>query len=118
MKRLAKLLLTLPPLFVAPLCAAERPNILFIFGDDLTNQALSRLGDSRNLMETPDIDRLAAQGMKFRRCLVPNSICGPSRATVLTGKYSHMNGFDSNVADRPFDGTQQTFPKLLQKAGY
>lgn len=57
--------------------------------------------------------------MKFTRCLVPNSICGPSRATVLTGKYSHMNGFYSNVAGRPFDGTQQTFPKLLlQKAGY
>ncbi len=118
MKRLAKLLLTLTPLLGTPLCAAERPNILFIFCDDLTNQALSCLGDSRKLLETPNIDRLAAQGMKFTRCLVPNSICGPSRATVLTGKYSHMNGFYSNVSGRPFDGTQQTFPKLLQKVGY
>lgn len=118
MKRLAKLLLIAAPFLVAPLCAAERPNILFIFCDDLTNQALSCLGDSRKLLDTPNIDRLAAQGMMFTRCLVPNSICGPSRATVLTGKYSHMNGYYSNVAGHPFDGAQQTFPKLLQKAGY
>ena len=98
--------------------AAEQPNILFIFCDDLTNQAISSFGDERKLLDTPNIDRLAAQGMKFNRCLVPNSICGPSRATILTGKYSHLNGFYCNESGRPFDGSQQTFPKLLQQAGY
>jgi arylsulfatase A-like enzyme len=98
--------------------AEERPNILFIFADDHTTQALSCYGDARRLIETPNLDRLAAQGMLFNRCLVPNSICGPCRATILTGKYSHLNGFYCNESGRPFDGSQQTFPKLLQKAGY
>ena len=114
MKRLLPLLFV--PLLSA--AAAERPNLLFVFCDDLTNQALSCFGDARKLLDTPNIDRLAAQGMKFSRCLVPNSICGPSRAAVLTGKYSHLNGFYCNESGRPFDGAQQTFPKLLQKAGY
>jgi arylsulfatase A-like enzyme len=94
-----------------------RPNILFIFCDDLTCQAVSSYGEHRHLLETPNIDRIAAQGMRFNRCLVTNSICGPSRATILTGKYSHLNGFYNNSNCR-FDSSQQTFPKLLQKAGY
>jgi arylsulfatase A-like enzyme len=94
-----------------------RPNILFIFADDLTCQAISTYGDSRKLLETPNMDRLAREGMRFDRCLVTNSICGPSRATILTGKYSHKNGFYNNSNSR-FDGSQQTFPKLLQRAGY
>ncbi len=98
--------------------AGDRPNIVFIFCDDLTTQAISSFGDARRLLDTPHIDRLAAQGMKFTRCLVPNSICGPSRATILTGKYSHLNGFYCNESGVPFDGAQQTFPKLLQQAGY
>ena len=69
------------------------------------------------LNKTPNIDRLANEGMRFDRCLVPNSICGPSRATVLTGKYSHINGFYNNT-NSSFDGSQTTFPKLLQEAGY
>lgn len=97
---------------------ASRPNILFIFSDDHASQAISCYGESRKLIQTPNIDRLAAEGMKFTRCLVPNSICGPSRATVLTGKYSHINGVYANDPRRPFDGSQTTFPKLLQKAGY
>lgn len=97
--------------------AAEPPNILFVFADDHTTQALSCYGDSRKLIETPNLDRLAAQGMKFDRCLVTNSICGPVRATILTGKYSHKNGFYNNETT-PFDGSQTTFPKLLQAAGY
>jgi arylsulfatase A-like enzyme len=94
-----------------------RPNILLIFSDDLTCQAISTYGERRQLLETPSMDRLAREGMRFDRCLVTNSICGPSRATILTGKYSHRNGFYNNSNNR-FDGNQQTFPKLLQSAGY
>ncbi len=95
----------------------EKPNILFIFCDDLTCQAISAYGESRHLLETPNINRIASQGMRFDRCLVTNSICGPSRATILTGKYSHVNGFYNN-SNCTFDGTQPTFPKLLQRSGY
>ena len=94
--------------------AETRPNILFIFTDDHAYQAISAYGSNRN--KTPCIDRLAAEGMLFTNCCVTNSICGPSRAVIQTGKYSHINGFKTN-GDR-FDNTQQTFPKLLQKAGY
>jgi len=102
-----------------PLSAAEaqRPNILFIFSDDLTCQAISTYGDRRKLLDTPNMDRIAREGIRFDRCLVTNSICGPSRATILTGKYSHLNGFYNNSNCR-FDSTQQTFPKLMQGAGY
>lgn len=93
------------------------PNIVFIFSDDHAYQAISAYGDSRRLLETPNIDRIAKGGTRFDRCLVPNSICGPARATVLTGKYNHLNGFVNN-AGIVFDGSQMTFPKLLQKAGY
>lgn len=93
------------------------PNIVFIFSDDHAWQAISAYGESRKLLQTPNIDRLAREGMRFDRCLVTNSICGPSRATILTGKYSHLNGFYNNSNSR-FDGSQTTFPKLLQAAGY
>lgn len=102
-------------------CAAApertRPNIVFIFSDDHAYQAISAYGDPRRLLDTPQIDRLAREGMRFDRCLVPNSLCGPSRATLLTGKYSHSNGFYNNTNNR-FDGAQTTFPKLLRAAGY
>ncbi len=97
--------------------ARSRPNILFIFSDDHAFQAVSAYNDPRKLIETPHIDRVAREGMRFDRCVVPNSICGPSRASVLTGKYSHRNGFYNNTNSR-FDGSQTTFPKLLQAAGY
>ncbi len=93
------------------------PNIVFIFADDLTCQAISAYGDARKLLDTPGMDRIAKEGMRFDRCLVTNSICGPSRATVLTGKYSHANGFYNN-SNSKFDSTQTTFPRRLQKAGY
>lgn len=94
------------------------PNILFIMSDDHAYQAISAYNDRfSKLAPTPNIDRIAGEGMLFNRCLVANSICGPSRATILTGKYSHMNGFVQNEAAR-FDSSQMTFPKLLQKAGY
>ena len=95
----------------------NRPNILFIFADDHAYQAISAYHDPRKLNQTPNIDRLATEGMLFQRCLVPNSICGPCRAIVMTGKYSHLNGFYNNVNSR-FDGSQTTFPKLLHAAGY
>lgn len=93
----------------------KRPNILFIFADDHAYQAISAYGHKLN--HTPNIDRIASGGMRFNRCLVTNSICGPSRAVILTGKYSHLNGFYNNTNSR-FDGSQTTFPKLLQQAGY
>src|SRR5690348_6172715 len=95
----------------------QPPNILFIFSDDLTCQAISAYGERRQLLATPHMDRFGREGMRFDRCLVTNSICGPCRATILTGKYSHRNGFYNNTNGR-FDSRQQTFPKLLQAAGY
>ena len=94
-----------------------RPNILFVFSDDLTCQAISTYGDNRRLLDTPNMDRIAREGIRFDRCLVTNSICGPSRASILTGKYSHRNGFYNNTNSK-FDSTQQTFPKLMQASGY
>jgi arylsulfatase A-like enzyme len=101
---------------VSAATSSRPPNILMVFCDDLTIQAISAYQHPLRLLETPNMDRLANQGMLFERCLVPNSICGPSRAVILTGKYSHLNGFYRN--GNRFDGAQQTFPKLLQKAGY
>jgi arylsulfatase A-like enzyme len=94
--------------------AADKPNILFIFTDDHAYQSIGAYGSKIN--QTPNIDRLAREGMLFTHCYVTNSICGPMRAVIQTGKYSHLNGFLVN--GNKFDGTQQTFPKLLQKAGY
>ncbi|MFN8239571.1 MAG: sulfatase [Bacteroidales bacterium] len=97
----------------------QRPNIIYIMSDDHAYQAISAYGGRlKNLAPTPNIDRIASRGMRFDRCLVTNSISGPCRAVVLTGKYSHVNGFVANEGQKPFDGSQQTFPKLLQKAGY
>lgn len=114
-----RILLTCAGLLATSLSAAPKgpPNILFLFSDDLASQAISSYGDERKLLETPGIDRLAKEGIRFNRCLVTNSICGPMRAVIQTGKYSHLNGFHNNSNSR-FDGNQQTFPKLLQKGGY
>src|SRR5258707_139253 len=90
--------------FVVPsLHAAERPNILFIMTDDHAAHAMSCYRSKVN--ETPNLDRLAKEGLRFDRAFVTNSICTPSRATILTGKYSHLNG--TPVFNR-FDGSQQT----------
>ncbi|MEZ5573070.1 MAG: sulfatase [Halioglobus sp.] len=96
--------------------AAERPNIVFIFSDDHAVSAVSAYGNS--LVETPNIDRIAAGGMRFDRAYVGNAICGPSRATLLTGLHSHANGFYSNEWSGPFNGEQQTLSSLLQSSGY
>ncbi|NNJ25580.1 sulfatase family protein [Alienimonas chondri] len=92
----------------------QRPNVVFIFSDDHATQAISAYGSKINV--TPNIDRIGAEGMRFDRCYCTNSICGPSRAVILTGKHSHLNGFRQN--GNRFDGSQQTFPKLLQQVGY
>jgi len=103
--------------FAADAPARVRPNILFMFADDHAWQAVSAYQHPLALLKTPNMDRLASEGMLFHRCLIANSICGPSRASVLTGKYSHANGFYNNTNCR-FDGAQTTFPKLLRGAGY
>lgn len=90
------------------------PNIIFIMSDDHAEKAISAYG--HNLLQTPNIDRIANEGIIFKNSFVTNSICAPSRAVLLTGKYSHLNGLRDN-RDK-FDGDQLTFPKLLQKAGY
>jgi len=94
--------------------ASDRPNIIFIFTDDHSPRAISAYGSKINT--TPNMDRLAAEGMRFEHCLVTNSICGPSRACILTGKYSHKNGFYRN--GNRFDGSQNNFAKIMQKGGY
>lgn len=93
--------------------AGKRPNILFIMSDDHAAHALSCYGSVVN--RTPNLDRLAQGGARLTNCFVTNSICTPSRATLLTGKYSHLNGVP--VFNR-FDGAQQTVAKLLQASGY
>lgn len=96
---------------------STRPNIVFIFSDDHATQAIGAYGGRfAKFNPTPNIDRIAKNGMRFERCYVTNSICGPSRATILTGKYNHLNGFYKN--DMVFDGSQVTFPKLMRAAGY
>src|SRR5262245_12523965 len=100
----------------AAIAADKRPNILFIMSDDHAYQAISAYGSNRN--QTPHIDRIAKDGMRFDRAFVTNSICGPSRAVILTGKYSHLNGYPDNAGNARFNGRQQTVAKLLQAAGY
>ena len=97
--------------------AADRPNILFIFTDDHAIQALGAYeGRLSQFAKTPNLDKLAADGMRFDRAFVTNSICAPSRAVVLTGRYSHLNGQRTNKD--AFDGEQETYPKLLREHGY
>ncbi|MEM1225649.1 MAG: sulfatase [Planctomycetota bacterium] len=98
-------------------CALERPNVLFIFSDDHALKAISAYGGPlAEIAPTPHLDRIAQEGVLFRQCLVTNSICAPSRAVVLTGKYSHLNGQLTN--NGRFDGTQQTVAKLMRDGGY
>ena len=97
--------------------ADSRPNIVFVFSDDHATQAISSYGGRlAEVAPTPNLDRIAEEGMRFTRCLVTNSICGPSRATILTGKYSHLNGFYKNEATK-FDGSQQTFRSCCRRLG-
>src|SRR5262245_58863735 len=91
-----------------------RPNVLLVFTDDHAAHAISAYGSKLN--KTPNMDILAREGMLFRNCFCTNSICAPSRAVILTGKHSHMNGVIDNR--QTFDGTQQHIGRLLTAAGY
>ncbi len=92
----------------------RRPNILFILSDDHADRAMSCYGSVVN--RTPNLDRIAQGGMRFDRACVTMSLCAPSRASILTGTYPHVNG--QVIIGRLFDGTQPTFPQILQAAGY
>lgn len=92
----------------------KRPNIIFIMTDDHASNAVSCYGS--NLIQTPHIDRLAKEGIKFENTYAVNALSGPSRACILTGKFSHVNGFKDNHS--VFNGDQQTFPKILRENGY
>lgn len=107
------------PLMLLSACQSKEeikksPNIIFIMTDDHATQAISAYGSQ--LIETPNIDRIADEGMLFENCYAVNALSGPSRACILTGKFSHENGLMNNSTT--FDGNQQTLPKILQKNGY
>ena len=93
---------------------SRRPNILFIMSDDHASHAISAYGSRIN--QTPNIDRIAKEGIRFNNCFCTNSICTPSRATILTGTYNHVNNV--TTLSSKLDGRLTTFPKLLQAEGY
>ena len=95
--------------------AQQQPNIIIIVSDDHAFQSIGAYGSK--LMKTPSIDRIAKEGVRFDKGYVTNSICGPSRAVILTGKYSHKNGFKDNENSK-FDGSQDSFVKQLKGGGY
>ena len=99
---------------------ANKPlNIIYIMADDHAYQAVSAYGSKiSKLAPTPNIDRIAEQGARMDAVYCTNSICGPSRSSILTGKFSHVNGFYKNVDGGDFNGAQLTFPKVFQKNGY
>ena len=117
MKRFITLFMLLAGLLMAAHAKSERPNILFVFTDDHAPHAIGAYnGWLKSVNPTPVIDKLARQGMLFERSFCSNSICGPSRAVILSGKHSHKNGFMNN--GNSFDWNQQIFPKILRKNGY
>ncbi len=97
----------------------NRPNIIFILSDDHTTKAISAYGGLyKDIAPTPNIDRIANEGAILKNTFATNSICGPSRASILTGTYSHINGYYKNYKGGVFDNSQWTFPRELQKSGY
>jgi len=98
----------------------QAPNIIFIMADDMTTQAISiyENGIYDDIAPTPNIDRLAREGMLFNNVMCTNSICGPSRSAILTGNYSHINGYYKNHKGGQFDTTNWTFPQEFQQHGY
>ncbi|WP_258103471.1 sulfatase [Marinoscillum sp. MHG1-6] len=97
----------------------KKPNILFIMSDDHAAHAITAYGGIYDeYLQTPNIDRIANEGIRFNNVFCTNSICGPSRATILTGKYSHRNGYYKNEGGGKFDSSQWTFPPVFQENGY
>jgi len=97
----------------------KKPNIIFIFSDDHATNAISAYGGIfKELAPTPHIDRIANEGALLKNALCTNAICGPSRASILTGKYSHINGYYKNYKGGVFNNQQWTYPQALQNAGY
>ncbi len=110
---LCTLLLVCSNLIQAQKSSNKPPNIIVIFSDDHTQQTISAYGKS--LMQTPNIDRIANEGMIAKNAFVTNSICAPSRAVLLTGKYNHLNGLKDNSPRRFFDGNQQQVQNYSNK---
>ena len=102
-------------LLIVVQAGAQRPNIILIVSDDHAYQAIGAYGNK--FVQTQNIDRIANEGVLFNKAYVTNSICGPSRAVLITGKYSNKNGFKDNENSR-FDSSQNTFIKELTKSGY
>lgn len=99
--------------------ATSRPNIIYMMADDLTIQAISAYGGIyKDVASTPNMDRIADEGMLFQNVLCTNAICGPSRATILTSNYSNKNGYYKNESGGKFDASQWTFPQEFKKSGY
>jgi arylsulfatase A-like enzyme len=97
----------------------EKPNIIYIMADDLTTQAISAYSDIyKELAPTPNIDRIADEGMIYKNAMCTNAICGPSRASILTGNYSNKNGYYKNESGGEFNANQWTFPQEFQAQGY
>ena len=97
----------------------QKPNVIYIMADDLTIQAISAYGGMfKDIAPTPNMDRLASEGMLFQDALCTNAICGPSRACILTGKYAHVNGYYKNEYGGVFNEKQWTFPQEFKKNGY
>ena len=123
--RTHKTILLLTFLVIITSCISEKrtplkkPNIIYIMADDLTTQAISAYGGIyKDIAPTPNIDKVAKEGMLFQDVLVTNSICGPSRAAILTGNYSNLNGYYKNESGGKFDDSKWTFPQEFQKSGY
>ncbi len=118
MKKLCSFLFawSLSAILISVSAQNTRPNILVIFSDDHADQTISAFGS--RMMQTPNIDRIAHEGAILRNTFVTNSLCAPSRAVLLTGKYSHLNGLKDNDPRRQFDGTQQQLQKLLATNQY
>src|SRR6188474_1419960 len=104
--------------------AADRPNFLFIYTDDQRYDALGVVqreqGEKARFpwFQTPHLDRLASEGVRFRNAFVVNSLCAPSRSVYLTGRYSHLNGVANNHTPFPPENTPTTWSTLLKQAGY